>query len=141
MLNEVLNENPFLTQVEMADVLRVMDPVMNARIERSVVLRLLKMCGFKKKKVRGVCKERNTSQSLNLRCEYAQRFKEYSQSFQIFYFDELIINEYFDKESGWCQADEEVEFRPERFIDRSVVVLAVLSSKGTCKWDARFGNY
>lgn len=38
-------------------------------------------------------------------------------------------------------AEEEVEFRPERFIDRSVVVLAVLSSKGTCKWDAKFGNY
>ena len=40
----------------MADVLRAMDPVMNARIERSVVLRLLKMCGFKKKKVRGISK-------------------------------------------------------------------------------------
>jgi hypothetical protein len=34
-----------------------------------------------------------------------------------------------------------VEFRPERFIDRSVVVLAILSSKGLCKWDVRFGNY
>lgn len=78
MLNEVLSENPFLTQVEMADVLRAMDPVMNARIERSVVLRLLKMCGFKKKKVRGICKERNTALSLSLRYEYARKYREYA---------------------------------------------------------------
>lgn len=78
MLNEVLTENPFLTQVEMADVLRAMDPVMNARIERSVVLRLLKMCGFKKKKVRGICKERNTPLSVSLRCEYARKYREYA---------------------------------------------------------------
>jgi hypothetical protein len=77
----------------MADVLRAMDPVMNARIERSVVLRLLKMCGFKKKKVRGACKERNTSLSITLRCENANKYQEYAaQNFEMFYFDELIIN-------------------------------------------------
>lgn len=124
----------------MADVMRVMDPVMNARIERSVVLRLLKMCGFKKKKVRGVCKDRNTSLSLALRAEYAQKFTSHAPA-EVFYLDELILSEYFDKESGWCKAEEEVEFRPERFIDRSVVVLALLSAKGTCKWDARFSDY
>lgn len=126
----------------MADVLRAMDPVMNARIERSVVLRLLKMCGFKKKKVRGVCKERNSSLSIALRCEYAHKYREYAtQNFEMFYLDELIINEYFDKESGWCKAEDEIEYKPEKFIDRSVVVLCLMSSKGVCKYHARFGNY
>lgn len=51
MIEQVLSENPFLTQFEMAEVLRARDPGMNAKIERSVVLRLLKMGGYKKKKI------------------------------------------------------------------------------------------
>lgn len=115
---------------------------MNARIERSVVLRLLKMCGFKKKKVRGISKQRNTPLSINLRYQYGMKYRYYlNQKFTCYYFDELVINEYFDKESGWCKAEEEVEFQPEKYIERSVVVLMVLSNDGACKWDARVGNY
>jgi len=44
----------------MAEVLRALDPGLNARIERSVVLRLLKMSGYKKKKIILLHKDRNS---------------------------------------------------------------------------------
>ena len=60
MLEKVIEDNPFLTQAQMAEVIKGMDPVMNAKVERSVVLRLLKANGFKKKRVRWSAVDRNS---------------------------------------------------------------------------------
>lgn len=52
MIEQLLKVNPFLTQYEMAEVLRAMDPALNEKIERSIVLRLLRMGGYTKNKLR-----------------------------------------------------------------------------------------
>ena len=52
MIIDMIKDHPFLTQYEMADVMKVLDPTLNSKIERSVVLRLLKAGGFSKKKIK-----------------------------------------------------------------------------------------
>ena len=119
-----------------------MDPVMNARVERSVVLRLLKAHGYKKKRVRWSGADRNSQELKEQRYEYALKLKALEdEGCSVYYYDEMLISEYFDKESGWCRGDSEVVFRQEKLINRSVVVLAVMTSSGACHWDAKFGNY
>jgi hypothetical protein len=51
----------------MAEILKVIDPFLNAKIERSVVLRLLKLNGYKKKKIKMYIKDRNSPLNLALR--------------------------------------------------------------------------
>lgn len=88
MLREVLGENPFLTQVEMVSVLKKRDPIMNERIERSVVLRLLKMGGFKKKKAILTPKDSNSPINIQMRQKYANRLRHYQcQGYRICYYD------------------------------------------------------
>ena len=40
-----------MTQYEMADTMRIFDPILNERLERSAVLRLLKSAGITKNKI------------------------------------------------------------------------------------------
>jgi hypothetical protein len=61
---------------------------MNERIERSVVLRLLKVGGFKKKKIRTQHPDSNSPRNLALRHEYAQQIAQYRNSnTRICYYD------------------------------------------------------
>jgi len=53
----------------------------------------------------------------------------------------MVLNEYFEKESGWCKSHLEVNFKPETVINRSIVMLCLLSQEGTVKWDVKFGDY
>lgn len=53
----------------------------------------------------------------------------------------MLLSEYFDKESGWCAQDKEVELKPEKYIARSIVVIALLGDDGICRWSARYGDF
>jgi len=59
----------------MAEVLRIIDPEMNSKIDRSAVLRVLKPCGIIKKKTEPATNNRNTTDIINLRHEYATLLK------------------------------------------------------------------
>jgi hypothetical protein len=68
-----------------------------------VVLRLLKVGGFKKKKIRAVHPDCNNPRSLSVRREYALLLRQWQNSHaRVVYYDEMVVSEYFDKESGWC---------------------------------------
>jgi hypothetical protein len=53
----------------------------------------------------------------------------------------MLINECYDKDTGWCRSEEEVKFKPEKLINTSIVVIGILSSTGRLTWNAKFGNY
>jgi hypothetical protein len=67
MIEAILKDNPFLTQYEMAEVMRLIDPTLNAKIERSMVLRLLKTAGYRKKRVELFSRDRNSAENIALR--------------------------------------------------------------------------
>ena len=86
-------------------------------------------------------KLRNNPHNIALRSVYALKYKEHLQTnASMFYFDEFIINEYFDKDSGWCKEIEDLQYVPSKFINRSIVVSILLSKNGECKWNLRFGK-
>ena len=64
----MIKDHPFLTQYEMADAMKVLDPELNTKIERSVVLRLLKAGGFSKKRLKYQDPSRNLAENVVLRC-------------------------------------------------------------------------
>jgi hypothetical protein len=64
MLTKILEENPFLTQFDMARALEAKDPALNQNLERSVILRLLRMGNFIRKNVRIVPKDRNSEANI-----------------------------------------------------------------------------
>jgi len=59
----------------------------------------------------------------------------------VYFYDELLLHPYFNKDSGWCKANSELHLKPEKLANRSIVVLGLMSSKAYFLWDAKYGNY
>ena len=76
-------------------------------ITRTAVARLLKAGRFKKKRVKCVPKERNTTQSLEKRYEYCKQYQEiWLQNSKIYFLDESGFNLYMTRDKAWARPNE-----------------------------------
>lgn len=80
-------------------------------------MRVLKMGDFRRKRVKLVNGDRNSEESLAQRATYALHYRNFlARGFEVYFYDEMLINEYYDCDNGWTRGDQEIIFRPELLI-------------------------
>jgi hypothetical protein len=140
-LNKLLQDNPFLTQEQMCAALEESEQY-KEKIEKVALIRVLQLGNFQRKRLKTQEGDRNSAEALAQRSSFAIHLRNYlARGFEVYFYDEMLVNENYDCETGWARGDKEIIFHHESLIAQSIVILGLLSGTGELLWDARFGDY
>ena len=97
---------------------------------------------FKKKRVKCVPKERNTSKSLEKRSEYCSTYHDiYMKRAKIFFLDESGFNLYMTRDKAWSRPNEEVNVNCPINKGKRFSLIAVIAEDGLAHWRIIEGTY
>ena len=111
-LTEILKDNPFLLKTQMAQALKRVNPVEDYDLTKQAINRYLKLGNFKPQKLKETGKNRNSTENIEQRRQFALKLKQVMQKTDKYYFyDEFILHRYFDRDSVWAANNEELEIK------------------------------
>lgn len=104
--------------------------------------RLLKVGKFKKKRVRCVPKERNTSKQLERRYEFCAKYKELvDRKAKVYFLDESGFNLYMTREKAWSRPNEEITVNCPISKGKRFSLIAIIGEEGLANWRIIEGTY
>lgn len=109
---------------------------------RTVVGKLLRMCKYRKKRVKCIPKEKNTSKSLEKRYEYSAKYKEIIEKRgKVYFLDESGFNLYMTRDKAWSRPNEEVTVNCPISKGKRFSLIAIIGDDGLAHWRFIEGNY
>lgn len=147
-ISRLIKENPFLTQHELCvqlnknDDLKIMKCGKPQMMTRTIVGKLLRMGKFRKKRVKCIPKEKNTSKSLEKRYEYCLKYNELVvRKAKVYFLDESGFNLYMTRDKAWSRPNEEVTINCPISKGKRFSLIAIIEQDGLAHWRFIQGNY
>lgn len=147
-LARLIKENPFMTQNELTVELNKIDDLKYQKngelieITRTTVARLLKVGRFKKKRVKCVPKERNTTKSLEKRFDYCTKYKDiWMKGGKVYFLDESGFNLYMTRDKAWARPNEEITVNCPISKGKRFSLIAIIAEDGLTHWRIIEGTY
>lgn len=111
-------------------------------MNKTTVARLLKVGKFRKKRVRCVPKEKNTTKSLEKRYEYCAKYRELlDKGAKIYFLDESGFNLYNIREKAWARPNEEITVNCPISKGKRFSLIAIIGEEGLANWRIIEGTY
>ena len=111
-------------------------------ITRTTVARLLKVGKFKKKRVKCVPKERNTTKSLLNRSDYCIKYQQiWARNSKVYFLDESGFNLYMTRDKAWARPNEEITVNCPISKGKRFSLIAIIAEDGLTHWRIIEGTY
>ena len=111
-------------------------------INKTVVAKLLRVGKFKKKRVRCVPKEKNTTKSLERRYQFCVQYKALVEKrAKIYFLDESGFNLYMTRDKAWSRPHEEVTVNCPISKGKRFSLIAIIGEEGLANWRIIDGTY
>lgn len=109
---------------------------------RTIVGKLLRMGKFRKKRVKCIPKEKNTSKSLEKRYDYCLKYQEIlERRAKVYFLDESGFNLYMTRDKAWSRPNEEITVNCPISKGKRFSLIAIIGDDGLAHWRFIEGNY